>query len=389
MRVIVTGQIAQYPLGGVTWFYLQYLLGLKSLGHDVFYFEDSGQWPYNPSVGGVPEDPRYNVKYLAETLNGYDLGDRWAYRFPWGPEWFGLSDAARVEALKTADLVLNVSGTLRAPDELVVRSRLAYIDTDPVFTQIKLLRGQDDFRALVDAHDVHLSYGERIAQALPDTGHSWIPTRAPVMLSEWVAHEQPRKAFTTITNWTAFKPIEFQGVSYGQKDIEFKRFLDLPKLVAPAVLELAIGPGNKARTPYELLEHKGWKLVDPDKVCPDLENFRTYVRASYGEWSVAKHGYVQGQSGWFSERSARYLAAGRPAVLQDTGFSQVLPVGEGLLPFVSIDGAAKAIGDVQADYKRHSKAAREIAEEYFDASLVLDSLVEQAMAYSGRRTHDD
>ena len=209
------------------------------------------------------------------------------------------------------------------------------------------------------------------------------------MLSEWVAHEQPRKAFTTITNWTAFKPIEFQGVSYGQKDIEFKRFLDLPKLVAPAVLELAIGPGNKARTPYELLEHKGWKLVDPDKVCPDLESFRTYVRASYGEWSVAKHGYVQGQSGWFSERSARYLAAGRPAVLQDTGFSQVLPVGEGLLPFVSIDGAAKAIGDVQADYKRHSKAAREIAEEYFDASLVLDSLVEQAMAYSGRRTHDD
>jgi hypothetical protein len=380
LRVVVTGQMAQYPLGGVTWFYLQYVLGLARLGHEVWYVEDSGQWPYHPDADGLVDDCDHNVAYLDEVMTRFGLGDRWAYRFPRGPRWFGLSENARREAIDGADLLVNVSGALERPWEYRAARRLAYVDTDPVFTQVKLARGQADYRKLVDSHDVHFTYGESRASRVPDTGHRWLPTRAPVVLSEWSVGSEPRDVFTTVMNWTSHNSVEYRGTSYGQKDQEFDAYVDLPGRVAPATLELALGPGKNGHPPRKLLARKGWRLVEPAHVCPDLDSFRAYTESSKAEWGVAKNGYVRGQSGWFSERSARYLAAGRPVVVQDTGFGDVLPVGEGILAFTTPDEAAVGIKAVERDYDLHSRAARAIAEEWFDSDAVLGRLLEEALA---------
>jgi hypothetical protein len=379
LRIIVTGLIAQYPLGGVTWDYFQYVLGLARLGHDVYYLEDTGQWPYNPLDGGLGKDCAFNVDYLAGIMSRFDLDGHWAYRFPWQSQWFGLSDEQRREVLQTADLLINISGTLERPDEYRQVRRLAYIDSDPVFTQVKLARGQMDFQKLVDRHDVHFSFGECLSPAVPVTGHHWRPTRQPVVLSEWHPSTVYRDVFTTVMNWTSYKPVVYGNQSYGQKDVEFIRFGDLPSLVAPTVIEIAVNAGKTRKTPRQLLAHKGWHVVDPADVCPDFDSYRQYVETSKAEWSVAKNGYVLGQPGWFSCRSACYLAAGRPVVVQDTGFSHVLPVGEGLLAFTTVAEAVAAIKEVEAHYARHAKAARDIAAAYFSADTVLTRLVEDAL----------
>jgi hypothetical protein len=378
LRIIVTGLIAQYPLGGVTWDYFQYVLGLAHLGHEVYYLEDTGQWPYNPVDDGLAKDCAFNVEYLAALMSRFDLAEQWAYRFPWQSQWFGLSNAKRQEVIQSADLLINISGTLERPEEYRQVRRLAYIDSDPVFTQIKLARGQLDFRKLVDLHDVHFSFGECLSYAVPETGHHWLPTRQPIVLSEWRPTPH-REVFTTVMNWTSYNPVTFGGQTYGQKDVEFMRFLELPSAVAPSILEIAVNSGKTRRTPRHLLSHKGWRVVDPMEVCPDLDSYRQYIESSKAEWSVAKNGYVLGQSGWFSCRSACYLAAGRPVVVQDTGFGTVLPVGQGILPFATPEEAIGAIREVEANYENHTKAARAIAEAYFDSDKVLTRLVDVAL----------
>ena len=179
-------------------------------------------------------------------------------------------------------------------------------------------------------------------------------------------------------NWTSFNPLEYEGQLYGQKDVEFKTFLDLPAKVTPTVLEIAVSSGKTARTPYDLLRHRGWRVVDPAVVCPNFDAYRTYIETSKAEWSAAKGGYVLGQSGWFSERSACYLASGRPVVLQDTGFTHVIPSQAGLLGFGDLDGAVDAIRAIEENYDDHSDAARSLAETYFASDRVLTELVEKA-----------
>jgi hypothetical protein len=180
-------------------------------------------------------------------------------------------------------------------------------------------------------------------------------------------------------NWTSYNPVVYNGQTYGQKDVEFLRFLALPSRVIPTVCEIAVNAGKTRRTPRPLLVHKGWRVVDPEVVCPDLESYRHYIETSKAEWSVAKNGYVVGQAGWFSCRSACYLAAGRPVVVQDTGFGAVLPVGEGLLSFTTLEEAVAAIQDAEANYARHAKAARAIAEAYFDSDKVLTRMITEAL----------
>lgn len=406
MRIVVTGLIAQHPaLGGLTWHYLHYLIGLARAGHDVYYLEDSGQWPYTTDGGvtgdqWIAEDCRANLDYLRSVLDRFGLSDKWAYHFPTKPQWFGLSDTRRTEIIASADMLLNVSGSLEHPDRYLPSGRKVYLDTDPVFTQVRLERGEADFIPRVRAHDVHFTFGERITEA--QAGYNWLPTRQPVVLSEWADSGAARNTFTTVMNWTSYEPLRHGGRSYGQKDAEFLRFLDLPARVAPLNLEIALSKiahvdwatlgddlpapvrdlmrRRPDASPHQLLAAAGWAVADATEVCRDFEAYRGYVKASVAEWSIAKHGYVVGQPGWFSDRSACYLAAGRPVVLQNTGFDSVLPVGRGIIAFETIDEAVDGMREVSANPVAHSRAAREIAEQYFDSTKVLTSLIERAFS---------
>ena len=380
LRIIVTGLIGQYPLGGVSWDYLQYVLGLRRLGHDVYYLEDTGQWPFSPIEGGTARGSDFTVDYLSRLMAEYDLADRWAYCFPWESRWFGLTDSRRESVLASADVLINVSGTLAQPERYRQIPMMVYIDSDPVFTQVKLARGQHDFQRMVAVHDRHFSFGETLGERVPSTDFDWLPTRQPVVLEEWTPTDNCRNAFTTVMNWTSYKPLEYKGRSFGQKDVEFRDYLELPSRVPDSVLEIAVNSGKTRRTPVDLLKSRGWHVVHPDEVCPDMDSYRDYIRTSKAEWSVAKNGYVEGNSGWFSCRSACYLASGRPVVLQDTGFSRVLPCGEGILPFTSLEEAVAGIEEVERDYVRHREAALQLASTCFESGLVLDSLLARAHA---------
>ena len=409
LRVIVTGLMATHRFqGGVAWDYLNFVLGIKRLGHDVFYLEDTGGWPYNLDGGSsgndlIAHDPKPTVDYLAGLLAEFGLSTKWAYHFPTKPQWFGLSEQKRKELIQSADVLINVSGTLEKPAKYRQAKKLVYIDTDPVFTQIDAACGDADFRDRVNAHDVHFTFGECLGKELPDTGHHWHPTRQPVVLSEWLSSVPHRNTFTTVMNWTSYRALAYCGRTYGQKDIEFVKFLNLPQKVSPTALEVALHkalawPANyenamhsvsdptrngQKPTPHEILKQLGWRIVDPMKVCPDFSSYRRYIQTSKGEWSVAKNGYVDGRSGWFSCRSACYLAAGRPVVVQDTGFSRVLPVGEGIISFNTLDEAVAGIREVEGNYNWHARAAQDIAEAYFDSDKVLNRLLDTAMNSHG------
>ena len=413
VRIIVTGLIAQHPLlGGIAWHYLQYMLGLSRLGHDVYYFEDSGQFPYNLDGGAsgtdwVANNCSYNVNYLASIMARFGFKDRWAYRFPPRSEWYGLSSKQRRAIIRSADLLINVSGTLEHPKKYRRIPHLLYIDTDPVVTQIKLALGRVAFAKRIEAHDIHLSFGETLSESVPETGFQWRPTRQPIVLSEWRPSTPKRENFTTVMKWTSYEPLVYSGQTYGQKDVEFKRFLELPDMVAPVVMEVALSRtqhlewqakdeslppkfaelvSDKATwTPHDLVAHAGWRVVDAIEACGNLDSYRHYIESSKAEWSVAKNVYVLGQPGWFSERSACYLAAGRPVVVQDTGFGGVLPVGEGILSFKTLQEAVAGIREVETNYQRHAQAARAIAEAYFDSDRVLTLLIDDALRASGRQ----
>ena len=391
-RIVVSGLIAQHPLlGGMTWHYLHYVLGFHRLGYDVLYLEDSGEWPYNLDGGESGEnflerDCTANVAYLARVMESFGLGDRWAYRCPIDGAWHGVPDARRQQALATADLLVNVSGTLAQPGEYRGVDRLVYVDTDPVFTQVKLAEGDPAVRASVGAHDVHFTFGEALA------ADGWHRTRQPVVLSEWRPDKPHGPSFTTVMNWWSYSEVARNGRKLGQKDIEFARFLELPSLV-DVPLEIAVRGTRKGtlpgvdgnREPEQLhagLTRHGWRVVDAISACGGAEAYRDFIHASAGEWTVAKNAYVEGRSGWLGDRSPCYLAAGRPVIVQDTGIGSVLPAGEGLLTFRTLEEAVAAVAEVKAHYDWHARRARELAEALFDADKVFVGLVETALAES-------
>ena len=397
-RAIVSGLIAQHSqLGGVAWDYLNVVLGLHALGYEVFYIEDSGEWPYNLDGGTdgqswVASDCTDNIAKLTVTLDAFGLGDRWSYRFPRTGEWFGLSDTKRNQVISTAEVLLNVSGTLDRPEDYRAVQKLVYIDTDPAFTQIALVTDQA-LRRRIDLHDFHFTVGENVC--LGDIGppYRWKPTKHPIFLPGWKHASDCRAAFTTVMNWTSYKPIVYRDKLFGQKDLELMRFLDLPTRVSPTPIEISMPKlthvrweslsqdttandlRNTFKSPRDLLRHHGWQIVDSTALCGDFSSYREYLVTSKAEWSVAKNGYVTGNVGWFSGRSACYLAAGRPVVVQDTGLGKHLPTGLGVLLFSNMDEATDGIQNVVGSYQKHAQAAFEIAEAYFDSSKVLTNLL--------------
>ncbi|WP_223427207.1 glycosyltransferase [Tateyamaria pelophila] len=382
MRIIVCGLIAQYPLGGVAWDYLQYVVGLHRLGHDVYYFEDTGNWPFNPAEDGVSKGCEFNVSYLSRLMERFGLGDRWAYRFPYQDQWFGMAQSLRHEIVESADLLFNVSGCLEYPNQYRRSAKLIYIDSDPVFTQLKILKGNGSMVRNLRQHDVHFSFGEAISNGtsnLPPTEFEWHPTRQPILLDEW-ARSPERFGYTTVMNWTSYKDIEHEGVIYGQKDEQFEAFISLPSAIPELAFQIALNEGKTRRSPKVRLRGQGWDVLDPSDVCADLDSYRDFLASSRGEWSVAKGGYVTGRSGWFSCRSACYLAAGRPVVVQSTGFEDFVPTGNGVLTFTDFNGARDAIKRMEMDYEAHSEAARHVAETHFASDRVLSEMLERCDA---------
>ena len=381
MRIIITGLVGQYPFGGVIWDYLQYLLGFRSLGHQVLYLEDSGAWPYDPVAGTITDDCSFALQSLHKIFTDFDLAESWVYRNGADGKFHGSGEKIAREWLRHGDLLVNVSsaGWLRDYD-LRVGHRM-FIDGDPMFCQIGLLDGSNPLYAgRLRDHDSHFTFGLSVGQPdcpVPVDGITWRPTVQPIALDQWpvipVSNDAP---WTTVMNWASYKPKVWEGRTYGQKNLEFNRFRDLPSKTS-VPLRLAMGLGVDGQRPAQELRQIGWDLVEPQEVVPDHRAYRSFLTNSRGEWSVAKHGYVEGRTGWFSCRTACYLAAGRPAVVQETGWSRHLPSDRGVLPFTNLDEAAEGLAKVTRNYSEHSKAAREIALEFFDAKKVCQKLLRQ------------
>lgn len=386
MRIVVTGLIGQYAFGGVTWDYIQYVLGFRALGHEVWYLEDSANWAYDPVKQEPSADCSHNVSYLERIMREFDMGDRWIYRNEPDGKYHGVADERTAEKIiSEADVLANVSGAcwLR-PITAAAKTKL-FLDGDPMFTHIKLTRGSKEYLDRVLSHDKHYTFGLNVGQPgckVPTAGLKWLPTVQPIAREWWEKTLMPPNAchiadnaWTTVMNWASYKPEEFEGETYGQKDIEFLRFAELPAQTKEKFV-LAMGQGPGKNRPTERLEGLGWKIIEPDIHLPDYASYHDFLSNSKAEWSIAKNGYVQSHSGWFSCRSACYLAAGKPVVVQDTGWSDHLPSGDGVIGFRTMEEAAKGIETVAANYEYHSEAARAYARTHFDAARVCAELLE-------------
>lgn len=391
LRIVVSGLAVTYPFGGVFWDYFQYVTGLRRLGHDVLYVEDTGRWVYDPAVETFVPDAARNVARLGEAIRAVapEAIDRWFVRDARNRE-YGRAWPDVAAFCRSADLFLNISGSSMMRDDYFAARTVAYLDSDPMYTQATVARWKaGDVDADVEwrmgvlrKHHVFFTFAENIGAPdcrVPSDVFSWIPTRQPIVLESWRAAGLPlesrRGVLTTIASWEPSErgPV-IDGVAYRGKSREFERFIDLPGR-SPLPLELALsGPAPSAR-----LRERGWRLTEASAVSGDPRTYRSYLASSWGEWSVAKHAYVASRSGWFSCRTACYLALGVPVVVQDTGFGVVVPTGRGVLTFTTLEEAVAAIHQLAAAPQRHSLDALDIAREYFDSDRVLTDLLRHAL----------
>ena len=379
LRIAVLGYIVRGPLGGLVWHHLQYVTGLRALGHDVLFVEDSDDYPscYDPSRHVVDADPSYGLRFAAEAFERAGVGALWAFHDAHTGRWLGPAAGRARGFCESADLVLNLSGVNPLRDWVAGAPARALVDTDPAFTQIRHLSDQA-MRERALGHTAFFTFGENFGRSgcsIPDDGLPWMPTRQPITLDAWEVTAGPESGpFTTVMQWDSYAAREHGGRRFGMKSESFAEFLGLPAL-CPETFELALGT---AAAPRDLLSARGWRLRDPLALARDGPGYQRYIRSSKGEFSVAKHGYVISRSGWFSERSAAYLASGRPVAVQDTGFTDWMAAGLGVVPFSTREEAAGAVARISGDYARHCRAAREIAADCFDAAKVLPALLERS-----------
>ena len=390
LRIVVSGLMVTYPFGGVFWDYFQYVLGLVRLGHEVLYVEDTGRWAYDPAAATFREGAERNVTTLTEAVRAVapSLADRWFVRDStgrtYGRPWADVSAFCR-----SADLFLNISGSAMLRDEYFAARVVAYIDSDPMYTQATVAawrNGDPDPQvawrmSVLQRHHKFFTFAENVGAPdclVPSYVIEWVPTRQPVVLDCWGPARLPvtsrRRVLTTIASWEPSEqgPV-IDGVPYYGKSREFERFIDLPT-GSTEPLELALS----GLAPVDRLRRHRWRIVDGYEVSRDPIAYRRYLASSLGEWSVAKHAYAVSRSGWFSCRTACYLALGVPVVVQDTGFGCAIPTGRGVLSFATLEQARVGIEELGSDPERHAVAALDIAHEYFDSSRVLARLLDQA-----------
>jgi hypothetical protein len=372
-RLVLAGIIGRYPVGGVTWCALQYIAGFQRLGYDVFYLEDTGECNFDPVQNAIATDPAFALDYIERSLGPVGLEDSWCY-IDYEGDYHGRSREHVVEVCRKADLMLNLSGGcwfMRPEYEAIPK---VFVDTDPGFTQQAIAEAGDGwYRDFFAAHDALFTFALRIDRegcTVPHTGFHWHPTIQPVELDFWPETPVPPEApFTTILSWTTDS---FPGMGKG-KGGELIRMIDLPERTGERILLAVAG-----KPPADQLSAHGWELTDAVQATIDPDDYRRFIQASRAELGFAKAMYVETRSGWFSDRTQSYLASGRPALVRETGFGDVLPTGEGLLAFEDVDGILAGIDSIHGDYERHRRAAREIAAEHFAGTKVLSSLLDTA-----------
>jgi len=380
LRLVILGMMGRCPFGGQTWLYLNWIRAFSRLGHEVYYVEDDTVWTYDPEQNIVTDDCSYAARHIANCMEQIGLPDHWAFRLAdrEGACW-GTSERELAELYRSCDALLNVTGATDLREEHLAAPFRIYVQTDPVTAELRLANGDEHTRIALANHHVIATYGENFGApdcGVPLNGIGYGKTRQPVDLELWpMAHDPATRFFTTIGNYRQDgSDVEYDGVVYRwSKHHEWEKFLDLPRHTSQP-FELAMMPDDPADR--ERLQAHGWRLVSPFQMSLDVfGDYPDYFRRSRAEFTVAKDQNVRLRSGWFSERDVCYLACGKPVIAQDTGFSNVLPTGEGLFAFTTMDDALAAIDAINSDYRRHCEAARAIAEEYFEARSVAARLL--------------
>lgn len=386
--VLVSGAIANKPRnGGAAWTRLNWILGLKRLGFTVVFLEQIAPSACVDASGAVVAfEASENRRYFREVCQAFDLRGSAALVCGDGAEIEGLPRAELLDAAADASFLINISGHLTWEPAMARVGCRVYVDLDPGFTQFWQEAGSSAAR--LERHHLHYTVGVNVGtprSAIPTCGLTWRPVRQPIVLDEWpVSNAGDPRRFTTVATWRGpYGPVERDGVRYGVKVHEFRKVLDLPRCV-DARFELALDIHAAESRDRAALAGNGWHVVDAPSVVPDPDSFRAYVQTSGAEFSVAQQIYVETNSGWFSDRTVRYLASGKPALVQDTGFAPQLPAREGLVAFRSRDEAIQGASRILEDYDGHCRAARAIAEQYFDARRVLGDLVEDVQRHQAR-----
>ena len=377
LRLVVLGMMGRCPFGGQTWLYLNWLRALSGLGHDVYYVEDDTVWPYDPERNEVTDDCAYAVRHLSGCLERIGLADRWAFRLADRRDaCWGMSSVQLDELYRTCDALLNICGATDLRAEHMVAPLRIYVETDPVTAELRLAKHDEHTRIAFANHDLIVTYGENYGApgcGVPLNGleAKYRKTRQPIDLDLWpMAFDSRAAYFTTIGNYRQDGgDVEYLGETYRwSKHHEWEKFIALPSRTSQP-FQVAMMPDRiEDRT---RLEAHGWRLVPPLAMSLDVfGSYPDFFRRSRAEFTVAKDQNIRLRSGWFSERDACYLASGKPVVAQDTGFGDVLPTGEGLFAFQTLDAVLDAIDAINGDYHRHCVRARAIAEEFFDAQTV-------------------
>ncbi|MDZ8064301.1 MAG: glycosyltransferase family 1 protein [Nostoc sp. DedQUE08] len=378
MIIIFASAIGRFPIGGNAWSDLQYLLGLRALGHDIFYLEECGleSWVYNWQTEEFTTELDYPSNYVTNCLEPLGFANQWIYRA--GSRSIGMAVDEFNDVCSQADLMIVRGSPLSVwRDEYGWPQRRIYIDADPGFTQIKIASGNSELVETIERCDRLFTIGQRIGAEdclIPTNGRHWQKTLPPVALPYWpVTEDNHTTHFSSIMQWHSYREVVYEGVTYGNKDKEFLKFIDIPQLTKQQ-FRIALSGGF----PDQLSQY-GWEVIPGWIASFTPESYQKFVQASRAEFGVAKQGYVATKGGWFSDRSVCYLASGKPILVQDTGLSDWLPIEEGILTFCDQQEAVKGVEAINADYERHKYAARRLAEEYFDSDKVLSSLLEAAM----------
>lgn len=365
LRIMVSGMLAGVPhQGGASWAVLQYLLGLRALGHDVTFVEPAGHASAD------------RLRYFDALVRRFGLEGRAALVDPCTGATVGLGRRALEAAADDADLLLNLSGALTDEDLLGRIGVRAFVDLDPAFTQ--LWHAAEGIDLGLDRHNRFVTIGGRIGSddcPVPTCGRDWIATLQPIVLDAWpVATALRDDALSTVGHWRAYGSIHHDGLHYGQKAHTLRPLLDLPRR-SGARFDLALGIHPDERADLQALDAHGWGLSDPRVVAATPDAYAGFVRGSWAELGLAKSGYAVSQCGWLSDRSICYLASGRPVLAVDTGFAADVPTGDGLLAFATLDEAVAGVQELRTRYAHHRRAARALAEDVFAADRVLGRLL--------------